>query len=173
MTTKIAVAAVFLTSFLAMFLNVHYHKKKKPTRFRVQYNILTFDQSFYSYVLYLIVDCTLLYLKKHTQFNVFFLYICKLIFFHCIIPLFILLNLKNSMPLLFSENNRKKELRSFYMTKLYPIPRSENFLPLKKFDSNARWGSEKKFQNLNQNLFHSFFSHAKKGNVNELTPVNV
>ena len=74
------------------------------------------------------------------------------------------------MPFLFSENNRKKELNSFYMTKLYPIPRRETFLPLKKFDSNARWGSEKKFQNLNQNLFDS---HSEKKNPNVLTPVDV
>ena len=169
-TTKIAVATVFFTAFLSMFLNVRYQNKKKPTRFRIQYNVLTFDQSFYSYVLYFFVDWALLLLKLRPKFIGIFLFICKLIFFHSIIPLFILLKLKNSMPFLFSENNRNKEMNSFYMTKLYAIPRRETFLPLKRFDSNARWGSEFKFQNLNQNLYHR---HAKKKNPNDLTPVDV
>ena len=169
-TTKIAVATVFFTAFLSMFLNVRYQNKKKPTRFRIQYNVLTFDQSFYSYVLYFVVEWALLLLNLRPKFIGVFLFICKLIFFHCIVPLFILLNLKNSMPFLFSENNRKKELNSFYMTKLYAIPRRDKFLPFKKFDSNARWGSEKKFQNLNQNLFDS---HSEKKNPNVLTPVDV
>ena len=169
-TTKIAVATVFFTLFLSMFLNVCYQKKKKPTRFRIQYNVLTFDQSFYSYVIYFVVDWALVLLKQRNKFIGIFLFICKLIFFHCVIPLFILLNLKNSIPFLFSENNCKKEPNSFYMTKLDAIPRRQTFLPLKNFGSNARWGSEMKFKNLNQNLFHS---HAEEKNPNVLAPVDV
>ena len=167
---KIAVATVFFTAFLSMFLDVRYQKKKKPTRSRIQYNVLTFDQSFYSYVIYFVVDWALVLLKQRNKFIGIFLFICKLIFFHCVIPLFILLNLKNSIPFLFSENNCKKEPNSFYMTKLDAIPRRQTFLPLKNFGSNARWGSEMKFKNLNQNLFHS---HAEEKNPNVLAPVDV
>ena len=100
-TTKIAVATVFFTAFLSMFLNVRYQNKKKPTRFRIQYNVLTFDQSFYSYVLYFVVEWALLLLNLRPKFIGVFLFICKLIFFslYCTIIHFVELEKFNAFSL--------------------------------------------------------------------------
>ena len=161
--TKIGVGFVFLLVFLILFLSVQYHKRKRPTGQlpKIQYNILTFDQSFYLYVLFFLCDFALMLLKEHSKSLKITLFISKLIFFHCLIPLFLIWNVKRSMPLLFSDYNPQRKVKNFYVSGLSIIPRRQFFLPLNKV-SNARWGSEMKFQTKNVNLSH-----------NHMTPVDI
>ena len=161
--TKIGVGFVFLLVFLILFLSVQYHKKKRPTGQlpKIQYNILTFDQSFYLYVLFFLCDYTLMLSRELSKSLEITLFISKLIFFHCLIPLFLIWNVKRSMPLLFSDYNPQRKVKNFYVSGLSIIPRRQFFLPLNKV-SNARWGSEMKFQTKNVNLSH-----------NHMTPVDI
>ena len=161
--TKIGVGFVFLLVFLILFLSVQYHKRKRPTCQlpKIQYNILTFDQSFYLYVLFFLCDCALMLLKEHSKNLEIALFISKLIFFHCLIPLLLIWNVKQSMPLLFSDNNPQRKVKNFYVSGLSFTPRRQFFLPLNKV-SKARWGSEVKFQTKNVNLCH-----------NHMTPVDI
>ena len=57
MRIKTGIGLVFLLAFLFMFLNVQYTKRKRPIVYKIQYNILTFNQSFYSFTLFFFVTC--------------------------------------------------------------------------------------------------------------------
>ena len=162
MKTKVGVGFVFLLIFLMMFLGVKYDKQKRPIVCKIQYNILTFDQSFYLYVLYFLYDLALMLFKvyskgpeKSTRIALILTFFFKFIFFHCIIPLLITWNLKQCMPLLFSDCYPKTEVNNFYISVLSISPRRQNFLPLKKFVAKARWGSEAKFRTMNVDLPHT------------------
>ena len=159
--TKIGVGFVFLLVFLILFLSVQYQKRKRPTVIKIQHNILTFDQSFYLYVLFFLCDCALMLLKEHSKGLEITLFISKSIFFHCLNPLFLIWNVKQSMPLLFSDSNPQRKVNNFYVSGLSIIPRRQYFLPLNKV-SNAPWGSEVKYQTKNVNLSH-----------NHMTPVDI
>ena len=119
---------------------------------------MTFNQSFVMYILYYLGDLILKYLRQNcyihcilvkNDYKLFFFLTFKLIFFNCLIPCTIIRNLNLTIPILFSEY--KVEKVNFYMSEQRIIPRQQVFLPLKQFKFNARFGSEKKFQNFSQN----------------------
>ena len=145
---KTGIGIVFLLAFSLMFLNVQYTKKKRPILSKIQHNVVTFNQSFFLYILFFLSDLLLKYLRENKNDFGIFLFISKLIFFHCLVPFAIILNLKLTMPILFSKN--KIEKLSFYTTGWSFTPRHQVLLPIKQFTSNARWGSEIKFLLQNQ-----------------------
>ena len=155
---KIGMGLVFLLAYLVMFLNIQYIRKKRPISSKIQYNIVTFNQSFVMYILFYLSDLILKYLRQNcyihcilveNDYKLFFFLTFKLIFFNCLIPCTIIRNLNLTIPILFSEY--KVEKVNFYMSEQRIIPRQQVFLPLKQFKFNARFGSEKKFQNFSQN----------------------
>ena len=159
---KNGMGLVFLLAFLFMFLNVQYIKKKRPISSKIQYNIVTFNQSFVMYILFYLGDLILKYLRRNCRihcilvendYKLFFFLTFKLIFFNCLIPCMIIRNLNLTIPILFSEY--KVEKVNFYMSGWSIIPRQQVLLPLKQFKYNARFGSEKKFQNFLQNQISS------------------
>ena len=155
MRVKIGIGLVFLLAFLSMFLNVQYSKKKSPILSKTQYNVLTFHQSFGLYVIFFLSELLLKILRDYKNDTEMFdnlaisCLISKLVFFHCLVPLMMTMNLKLKMPLLFSKNKIKKF--KFFMSGLSNSPRQQVLLPLKQFDLKARWGSEAKFQLLLMN----------------------
>ena len=146
---KTGIGLVFLFAFSLMFLNVQYIKKKRPILSKIQHNVVTFNQSFILYVLFFLSDLILKYLRENKNDFAIFLFIFKLIFFHCHVPVMIIKNSKLTMPLLFSKNEIEKV--NFHMSGWSFTPRHQVLLPLKQFTSKARWGSEVKFQFLLQN----------------------
>ena len=149
MRIKTGIGLVFLLAFLLMFLNVQYTKRKRHIVYKIQYNILTFNQSFYSFTLFFLCDLLLKYLRENeSDLAVFLFFISKLIFFHWLIPCMILRNLKLTMPVLFSKN--KIHNVKFYISGYSITPRQQVLLPFKQFVTKARWGSEVKFQIPNQ-----------------------
>ena len=152
MRVKIGFGLVFLLAFFSMFLNVQYSKKRRPILSRIQYNVLTFHQSFGLYAIFFLSELLLKILRDYKDeiFNKATSYlIFKLIFFHCLVPLMMTMNLKLKMPLLFSKNKIKKV--KFFMSGLSISPRQQALLPLKQFDLKGRWGSEAKFKLLLKN----------------------
>ena len=147
---KTGIGLVFLLAFALMFLNVQYNKKKRPIIPKTQHNVVTFDQSFILYILFFLSDWIFKYVRENKNDIAIFIFIFKLIFFHCFVPYMILRKLKLSMPILFSKN--KIEKVAFFMSGWSYTPRHQILLPLKPFTSRARWGSEIKFQFLLQNL---------------------
>ena len=153
MRVKIGIGLVFLLAFFSMFLNVQYSKKKRPILSKIQSNVLTFHQSFGLYAIFFLSELLLKILREYkneifNNLSTSFL-ISKLIFFHCLVPLMMTMNLKLKMPLLFSKNKIKK--LKFFMSGVSISPRQQVLLPLKQFDLKARWGSEAKFQLLLMN----------------------
>ena len=147
---KTGIGVMHLLAFCLMFLNVQYIKKKRPIVSKIQHNIVTFNQSFYLYIILFLSDCLLKNLRENKSSKAIFLFITKAIFFHFLVPCMITWNLKLFMPLFFSNN--KPEKLEFYMSGWSIIPRQQSLLPLKQFASNARWGSVAKFQVINENL---------------------
>ena len=141
---KTGIGVIHLLAFCLMFLNVQYIKNKRPTILKIQHNIVTFNQSFYLYIILFLSDCLLKNLRENKCSKAIFLFISKAIFFHFLVPCMITWYLKFSMPLFFSNN--KPEKLDFYMSGWSIIPRQQVLLPLKQFASNARWGSVAKFQ---------------------------
>ena len=141
---KTGIGLVFLLAFSLMFLNVQYTKKKKPILSKFQHNVVTFNQSFFLYILFFLSDLLLKYLREKKNDFAICLFISKLIFFHCLVPYMIIRNLRLTMPLLFSKN--KIEKVNFHISGWSITPRHQVLLPLKQFTSKARWGSTKKFQ---------------------------
>ena len=141
---KTGIGLVFLFAFTLMFLDVQYTKKKRPILSKIQHNVVTFNQSFLLYILFFLSDLLLKYLRENKNDIAIFNFFIKLIFFHCLVPYMITMNLKQTMPLLFSK--KKIEMGNFYMFGWSITPRHQVLLPLKQFTSKARWGSEIKFQ---------------------------
>ena len=145
MRIKTGIGLVFLLAFLLMFLNVQYTKRKRPIVYRIQHNILTFNQSFYSFILFFLSDLLLKNLRENEKdLAAFLFFTSKLIFFHWLIPYMIIRNLKLTMHVLFSKN--KIHNIKFYISGYSITPRQQVLLPFKQFVTKARWGSEVKFQ---------------------------
>ena len=116
MRIKTGIGLVFLLAFMLMFLNVQYTKRKRPIVYRIQHNILTFNQSFYSFILFFLSDLLLKNLRENEKdLAAFLFFTSKLIFFHWLIPYMIIRNLKLTMHVLFSKNkihNIKERLKT-------------------------------------------------------------
>ena len=69
---KTGIGIVFLLAFSLMFLNVQYTKKKRPILSKIQHNVVTFNQSFYLYILFFLSDLLLKYLRENkNDFGIF------------------------------------------------------------------------------------------------------
>ena len=87
---KTGIGFVFLLTFLLMFLNVQYIKKKRPILPKIQNNIVTFAQSFYLYIIFFLVNLLVTTLKENKKEAAAYLFVSKLLFFHFIVPCMII-----------------------------------------------------------------------------------
>ena len=164
---KTGIGVIHLLAFLLMFLNVQFIKKKRPTVSKIQVNIVTYNQSFYLYIVLFLSEWLLKNLRENKSDKALFLFISKTIFFHFIVPCMILCHLKLCMPLFFAKNKTKR--LDFYISGLSITPRQQVFLlPSKQFVSNARWGSVTKFRMINANI--SPDHNTGKGKFKNLLP---
>lgn len=148
---KTGIGFIHFLAFLLMFLNVQFIKKKRPSISKIQHNIITFNQSFYLYVVLFLSEWLLKNLRENKNDKAIFIFISKTIFFHFLVPCMIMWHLRICMPLFFSKN--KPEKLDFYISGWNIAPRQQVFLlPSKQFVSNARWGSVAKFRRINENV---------------------
>ena len=162
---------VFPTAYLALtflsviclcifFASVEYIKIKRPNLKRqYQRNIVTFNQNFFFCLCFFIISMSLTLAKlivphltssENMKSILMFLYSLRLIFVCFLRPIIIILLLRKRMPHFFENYEKKKNIISiFYVSGNTMCPRNELFMPLKSFGQNARFGSEKKFEELN------------------------
>ena len=158
---RLGFGCLFLAIFVLMFFGVNFVKKKKKyVTPKIQYNVMTFNQSFISFASFILCDWIqkILYenLEKHNIYEnnlkdiLSILIIIRLIFFHSLVPFMILNILDNVMPSI----NDINDCKVFYISGLDFTPRQQVFLSLKPFGQNARWGSKTKFIKVNDLLLN-------------------
>ena len=153
--------SVFLVIIFMMYLSIQY--KKRYGRLQVpniQRNILTFEQSCLSCILFSITNWIINILRINSNNQWFSVYrtrqIASLIFieeifaFNVFIPLLVINHLKSVMPQLFNDENEK--CVEFYYNLTSIMPREQKFIQYKPFKCNARYGSELKFETLKSDL---------------------
>ena len=168
-----AFLAITSLSFICMwifFFCVKYIKLKMPNLKRqYQRNILTFNQNFFFYISFFIISVSLTLVKlivplltspENTKLILIFLYIIKLMFVSIFRPMIIIFLLRRRMPHFFENYKRKNSVISiFYVSGKTVCARNELFKPLKSFSQDARFGSEKKFNELNLRVENNSFIH--------------
>ena len=166
-------SSVFLVIILLMFMNIQHKKRKGKLKVpKIQRNILTLSQNCISYFIYVLTSWFILFLrinKENQFFSVFrtlqiasIIFIVQLLVFYFLVPLFVIVNLKNAMPQLFNEFNDK--VTHFYITPPIFVPRQQELLPLKPFKKDARFGSENKFMKINEDIEIHYSGEWKKSN---------
>ena len=179
---KVYLAVIFLC-FICMWIflaSVKYIKFKMPNLKRqYQRNILTFYQNFFFYLCFFIISVSLTLVKlivphmtspENTKFILICFYILRLLFVCFLRPVIIILILRKRMPH-FYENYKKKNIviSIFYISGKTLCARNELFKPLKSFSQDARFGSEKKFNELNLKLENNIFIQVQRNKEKDVT----
>ena len=156
-----------------LFCGIQFFKSSRKIRKNYQQNIVTFNQNFYFYVLYSIINliltivrmCVLdLSLDSETPERVLIVsYLIKLFVVWLLRPLTILLLLRRNMPEFFEDF--EDTVQNFTLISQTLGPRNQQFLTYKPFSQNARWGSEKKFMMLNTNLSNQQRKYLVQSNI--------
>ena len=154
-------------SFICMWIffgSVEYIKNKKPyLRKQHQCNIVTFNQNFYFYIVFLGISISLTIIRliissemppsANVKLIIMMLSFFRLLFVYLIRPLTIIFLLKKRLPHFF-ENYKKAQnvISIFHVSGKIIGARNENFQPFKSFNQNARFGSENKFNAINLSI---------------------
>ena len=137
--------------FLLLF-NVHYLEKQKVgfRKRKVQKNIITFYTNIKFFIFFLWISLPVIILKSLSfqhpstsrliRYCLISLRVTMLFVVGFLRPLVIIYLLKRNMPSFFIDHSEEPRFQSFFITGQSFCPRQENFLPLKSFSQNARWG---------------------------------
>ena len=154
-----------LTIMLTSFIYIQIIK----TRFRKKYlqiNIVTFNQNFYFYIIFILAQLTLILIRvnilkfdygKNAKILLVYVYLAKLCVDWFIRPSVILILLRKNMSDFFEDfDSMNQKNHSFILKGVTVAPRQQKFLSFMPFCQNARWGSSKKFL--------SFTDHGSQNN---------
>ena len=178
--TYLAVTFLSLICMLIFFASVKYIKVKKPNLKRqYQRNIVTFNQNFFFYICFFNISVSLTLVKifvphltpsENTKIILLFLYVLRLMFICFLRPIIIIFLLKKRMPHFFENYNMENGVVSiFYISGNNVLARNELFKPLKSFSQNARFGSEKKFNQLNSRIENHYFLNFQRNKEKDRT----
>lgn len=174
-----AFLAITLLSFICMwifFASVNYIKVKMPNLKRqYQRNIVTFNQNFFFYLCFFIISVSLTLAKlivpkftsaENTKIILICWYFLRLFSVCMFRPIVIIFLLRKRMAHFFQNYEKERAvILIFYVSGKTVDARNELFKPLKSFSQNARFGSERKFGELNLRVENSFFIHVPKNKM--------
>ena len=148
-----------IPSFTIMLILFIYVQTIK-TRFSkkcLQINIVTFNQNFYFYIIFIIAHNIVILIRvnilklgsgENAKILLVYVYLAYLCVDWFLRPIVILILLRNNMSDFFEDFDCQNhtEKHSFILKGLTVAPRQQKFLAIRPFCQNARWGSSKKFQ---------------------------
>ena len=147
-----------IPSFTIMLILFIYVQTIK-TRFSkkcLQINIVTFNQNFYFYIIFIIAHNIVILIRvnilklgsgENAKILLVYVYLAYLCVDWFLRPIVILILLRNNMSDFFEDFDCQNhtEKHSFILKGLTVAPRQQKFLAIRPFSQNARWGSSKKF----------------------------
>ena len=170
---KMILINVAASAFMfALFCGIQFFKNSKSNiRKRYQTNIVTFDQNFYFYTIVTMINMILtlfvVYLSgETTDFVLTVSYLIKLLSIWLFRPLITLFLLKRNMPEFFEDYDVSVKLSRFIVISQPFYPRRQKFMTPKEFNQNARFGTEKKFFVVNEELQNQLSTNFLRINEN-------
>ena len=165
-----------------LFCSIQFIKSRRNIRINYQQNIVTFNQNFFFYIVYSIINLILTMVRMYVlDFSsnietleriVIFSYLIKLCFAWLLRPLITLILLRKNMPEFFEDF--EETIKEFtFIGQAAPHPRSQRFLTYKPFSQNARWGSQKKFMTINTVLVNQQRKYLVQSNSLPQTIVSI
>ena len=164
------IPSLALMSFI--YFNVQMIIYKTKFKKRYQMNILTFNQNFYFYIIFVIahVTITLIRIKvltfahddQEAETILICSYILRLLISWLIRPIMIIFLLKKNIPDFFDDFDIPISEEVFKIRGQTIFPRQQKFLSYKPFCQDARWGSESKFQNHAVNVNQRIYTDRKR-----------
>ena len=136
---------------------------KRFRKNQFQLNIVTFNQNFYFYFSFLLIQSTLFLIRVNIlKFNsgenakiiLVYSYLLRLCIDWIIRPIVILILLRNNFSEFFEDFDSQNKNQSFLMKGTIVAPRQQKFLALRPFCQNARWGSSNKFRSFTDHGNH-------------------
>ena len=160
---KMILINVAASAFMCtLFCGIQFLKKSRSNvRKRYQTNIVTFDQNFYFYLIVTVINMILTVFVvclsgEMTELVLIASYMIKLLSIWLFRPLITLILLKRNMPEFFQDY--EVTTRRFIIISQPIYPRRQRFMTFKHFNQNARFGTEKKFFIINEELGNQLMS---------------
>ena len=153
---KMIVAQIpFMTFIVILYINIQIFKtKSRIKRKHYQFNIITFCQNFYFYILFYMSNVFFILIRiniskffsvEKAELILVYVYLFYLSIDWFVRPIVIILLLRKDMPDFFDDLEISKDNTTFTVNVKNIFPREQEFLTYKPFTQNARWGSSKKF----------------------------
>ena len=161
---KMIVAQIpYMLFVVILYINVQIIKTRtRIKRKHYKFNIITFNQNFYFYILFYMSNVFLILiriniLKFFSVEKAEKILVCVYLFYLSIDwfvrPIVIIILLRKDMPDFFDDLEISEDNPTFIVKEKNIIPRQQEFLTYKPFSQNARWGSSKKFNAYHKEIF--------------------